>query len=125
MVLTRSTDAASWNKVFRFVEMAGLSHCPAGSPEADTCGPMWSAMQQQFATKGPACGPEAVPDVPPDATPTPGQNGGCCETGSGPAGLLWFVLIGGWLGRKHSGRAARRPPAGNADRSRPMYEPIA
>lgn len=69
-----------------------------------------SAMQQQFATKGPACGPEAVPDVPPDAAPTPGQNGGCCGTGSGPVGLLWFVLIGGWLGRKRSGRARRPAP---------------
>jgi len=105
MALTKTADVASWTKVFRFVEMAGPLHCPAGSGEADICGPMWGAMAQQFATTGPRCGPEAVPDGPPDApTTTPPGNGGCCDSGSGSAGLLWFLFVGAWIGRKRERR---------------------
>lgn len=101
MALTKSADAGSWSKVFRFVEMAGVLECPAGSAETETCGPMWSVMAEQFGTSGPKCGPEAVPDAPPDAGATKPPSGvGCCDGGAGSAGGVWFVVIGAWTMRR-------------------------
>lgn len=103
--IARSTDATSWDKVFRFVEMAGPLECPAGTAETDTCGPMWPVMQSQFATTGPACGAEShdtTPDAPVTATPT---NPGCCDAGASPIGLVWSIAIGGLILRRRRGRS--------------------
>jgi hypothetical protein len=69
--VARSSDGASWNKVFRFVELAGPLDCPAGSAEHDVCGGQWPALQQQFGSTGPIA----------DVTP-PRKSGGCCDAGA-------------------------------------------
>ncbi|MCX5744911.1 MAG: hypothetical protein NT062_20675 [Proteobacteria bacterium] len=92
--IVRSTDAAHWTKVTRFVEIAGPLECPAGTPGADVCAPLWSGsggLQEQFGTTGPACnGTPVVPDV----TPVKKPAGGCCDAGDvGSSGSL-AALVG-------------------------------
>jgi hypothetical protein len=69
--VARSSDGTSWNKVFRFVELAGPLDCPAGSAEHDVCGGQWPALQQQFGANGPIA----------DVTPPP-RRSGCCDAGA-------------------------------------------
>jgi hypothetical protein len=87
--VARSADGAAWDKVFRFVELAGPLECPAGTAQRETCGALWPAVQQQFGTTGPqSCGREPGPDqTPPPATPA-----GCCEAGGGSLGAI--ALLG-------------------------------
>lgn len=86
----RSTDGASWDKVFRFVELEGPVQCPAGTPQADTCSAMWPALQQQFGTTGPTCG--LTPDAPAaDATQAP--SGGCCDSRRDGSGAIWISIL--------------------------------
>jgi hypothetical protein len=47
----RSTDAATWSKVFRFVELDGPLQCPAGSAEQDMCAPLWPGLRDQFVRR--------------------------------------------------------------------------
>jgi hypothetical protein len=83
--VAKSGDAATWNKVFRFVELAGPVECPAGTPQAEMCGSLWPSVQEQFGTTGPACGaPEPMPDV----TPPRPSGGGCCGVSNGSLGSL-------------------------------------
>ncbi|HEY6175354.1 MAG TPA: hypothetical protein VIX73_12945, partial [Kofleriaceae bacterium] len=90
--VARTTDGTSWSKLFRFVELAGPLDCPAGTGEHDTCGEMWPALQQQFATTGPtACGLDSPPAD--DAPPLSKKSGGCCETGTAPGALGGFALL--------------------------------
>ncbi len=98
--VTTSTDAATWDKVFRFVELAGPIACPAGTTSATLCDPLWPALRDQFGATGPTCG--AVPDgATPDAVDPikPLDSGGCCDTSSGaPYGaalLAGLALIAG------------------------------
>ncbi len=99
--LAHSTDGATWQKEFRFVEIAGALDCPAGTPGKDTCEPLWTGaggLQQQFATTGPQCtgsGSAIVADV----VPPPKSSGGCCDAGTAAAatsiplvGLVVFAL---------------------------------
>lgn len=92
--VARSSDGgATWDKVWRFVELAGPLDCPAGTPTASECGPMWPTLQQQFGAKGPACGVvDGATDAPDGKKP---GSGGCCETGApGASALLGgFVLL--------------------------------
>lgn len=74
--ISKSADGLAWDKVFRFVELAGPLACPTGTPQQDLCGAQWPTVQQQFGTTGPACN-----DAAPDATP-PRKSGGCCDAGS-------------------------------------------
>ena len=106
--VAKSSDAATWDKAFRFVELAGPLECAAGTTVATECDPMWSALQAQFGATGPAC------LAPPDATPPP-KKAGCCDAGEGELGA--FALVG-WLAlvfrrRRASSdtRASRRAPA--------------
>lgn len=95
MAVARSSDAASWQKVFRFVELAGPLECPTGTAETDTCAPLWPSLQEQFGTSGPKCGPEVQPDA--AVPPSTKKAGGCCDAGSGnPIAtilLAFFALI--------------------------------
>jgi hypothetical protein len=85
--VAKSADAATWNKVFRFVELAGPLECPAGTPQADTCGGLWPAVQEQFGTTGPTCGaPEPAPEPAPDVTQPRPSGGGCCGASNGSLG---------------------------------------
>lgn len=103
--IARSTDATSWDKVFRFVEMAGPLECPAGTAETDTCGPMWPVMQTQFATTGPACGAESHDTTPDAPGGPPPANTGCCDAGGSPVALIWPIVVGGLLLRRRRTRS--------------------
>ncbi len=93
----QSADGAAWDKVFRFVEMAGPVECPAGTPQADTCAPMWPVFEEQFGTKGPTCGANVV-DAPPEVKP---DDGGCCDAAGGAGGSSFLgLLVGASLYRR-------------------------
>jgi len=102
--VARSTDgAASFAKVWRFVELAGPLDCPAGTAEYDTCNQeMWDNVKAQFASTGPTCGANVVPDGA-NGDPAPKKGGGCCDAGAGgPVGLLWAFVVGGLLLRRRA-----------------------
>ena len=99
--VVRSRDAAAtFSKVWRFVEMAGPLQCPAGTPEEDTCNQaMWESVKTQFGATGPTCGANVPPDGTQDGT-APRKPSGCCDTTGSPLGLLWAYVIAWWLGRR-------------------------
>ena len=106
MALGRAQNPLAFQKLFRFVDLAGPVDCPAGTTEADMCAPMWPALKQQFGATGPGtCG--AQPDLPVIdlPTPPPPKDGGCCDAGaSGPASFA----VGGLAGLLLFGRRRRR-----------------
>lgn len=110
--VVRSQDAAAtFSKVWRFVEMAGPLPCTAGTPEEDTCNQaMWQNVKAQFGATGPTCGANAVPDGVQDGTMTP-KSSGCCDSGGGPLGLVWACAVAGWLGRRRHASAPERGPS--------------
>ncbi|MBP9088720.1 MAG: exo-alpha-sialidase [Kofleriaceae bacterium] len=105
LALGRSSDGEQWQKIFRFVELAGPVACPAGTPQYDTCESlMWPSLREQFGVTGPKCGGDGVLDgVPPDAPDGGGtpRSKGCCETGStAPQTWLLAALTVGLLLRR-------------------------
>ncbi|HEY1556454.1 MAG TPA: sialidase family protein [Kofleriaceae bacterium] len=105
MSIARSTDnATTWQKVWRFVDLAGPLACPSGTPEQDVCNlQQWSILQQQFGACGPSCGSAAVSCAVVDAgpPPPPKKKTGCCDTGGGgPLGLVWAGALALFLGRR-------------------------
>jgi hypothetical protein len=101
--LARSSDGTTWDKVFRFVELAGPVACPAGTPQHDTCAAQWPAVQRQFGSIAPtACPAQPIADPPPSPPQIRNKTGGCCEAGGGSPGelgatgtlvaLCWAVL---------------------------------
>ncbi len=77
--LAKSVDGETWDKVFRFVELAGPLECDAGTGQHDVCEPQWPTLQQQFGSTGP-------PPCPPP------KKAGCCDAGAAAPGEL--VAIG-------------------------------
>lgn len=106
MAVGRAQNPLAFQKLFRFVDLAGPVECPAGTPEADMCAPMWPSLKQQFGATGPGtCG--AQPDLPMIdlPTPPPPKGGGCCDAGgSGPASFAIGAVAGALL----LGRRRRR-----------------
>lgn len=105
--LGRSSDGESWSKVFRFVEMAGPLHCPAGTAQHDVCEvEQWPAIARQFAVTGVSCEGPVVDGAPPDARADDGGGGGgCCQGSGGTAGpVLVALLAGGGLRRRRARR---------------------
>jgi hypothetical protein len=93
--LGRSPDGDAWQKVFRFVNLAGPLACPAGTVEQDTCAAqLWPMLKDQFAATGPSCGVTPA-DASVDAPTKPKAGGGCCDGGGGgaTAGGLALVLL--------------------------------
>lgn len=91
--VARSRSATSWDKQFRFVELAGPVSCPGGTAETDVCAGMWPALQKQFDATGPTTcgGPVLADDTPPQPRPS---GSGCCESGTTPGSLgLLAALI--------------------------------
>ena len=87
--VARTTDGAQWQKVFRFVELAGPLQCPAGTTVGDLCEPMWPSLKELFGATGPGMCP-AAPDGPPPKKPS---GGGCCDAGdSSPSGFLVLIV---------------------------------
>jgi uncharacterized protein (TIGR03382 family) len=101
MAVTTSPDAASWQKVWRFVELHGALSCPAGTLEHDRCdAQLWAGIQNQFGTTGPTCGVDASDGA--QDGPPPAKGGGCCDSGGGgPISLIWASAIALWLSRRH------------------------
>jgi hypothetical protein len=108
MAVGRSDDASQWQKVFRFIELAGPVSCPAGTIGRDVCDKqLWPGLREQFGATGPTCG--ATPDLPVD----PPRSGGCCDTGGGsPAGFGLLALWTAWM----IGRPPRRRGVGGVAR---------
>ncbi len=98
--VARSSDGVTWDKLFRFVELAGPLECPAGTGQYNTCVGQWPALQQQFGTTGPTCNASPMPDV----TAPPRKSGGCCQATRSPGDLaaiaLLTLLCGGALRRR-------------------------
>jgi len=87
--LGRSTDGASWSKVFRFVEMVGPLGCPAGTLQHDQCEAVeWPAIREMFGVPAPL---DAGIDAPPGPRP---PEDGCCDASSGvvPAGAVALAV---------------------------------
>ena len=108
--VARSTDGLRWDKVFRFVELAGPLECPAGTPQRELCAGQWPTLQQQFATTGPTC------NALPDDTPVTPPRGGCCDArGREPVGALALAGVClAWLRRR------RQPASSSASASRQL-----
>ncbi|HEY4239825.1 MAG TPA: sialidase family protein [Kofleriaceae bacterium] len=89
--IARTPDEQTWTESFRFVELAGPLDCPATSPAAQMCNPMWPALQAQFGSTGPtnpSCAAPA-PDGPSvdAAGPKKSSGSGCCSVSNlGAAG---------------------------------------
>lgn len=101
MAVGRATNPLAFEKLFRFVELAGPLACPAGTPAALECDPQWPALSQQFGVTGPPATCGGVTDgLPVDGPPTPTKPGGCCEASDATPPWL-AVLVGvGWLRRR-------------------------
>jgi hypothetical protein len=92
MAVASSTDVgASWQKVWRFVNIYGPLACPAGTPEHDKCVDQWQVLQMQFGASGPICGDNEWPKE----APQPSKTGGCCEAGThAPSALALLTVLG-------------------------------
>ncbi|MDB4952871.1 MAG: hypothetical protein JWO36_440 [Myxococcales bacterium] len=93
--VARSADGgASWQKVWRFVELAGPMQCPAGTPEYDMCDQaQWANLRAQFGATGPSCG--IAPDPPADAAapPVASKKSGCCDASDGAPTMVVLTLV--------------------------------
>ena len=93
MAVASSTDAMTWKKVWRFVNIAGALDCPAGTAQHDVCEVQyWPMMETNLAPSGPVCGSLAKPA--PDAGDSkPPSGGGCCQTGGEPVPVFSLVVV--------------------------------
>jgi hypothetical protein len=117
--VAKSADGgATWDKVWRFVEMAGAVKCPEGTVEHDVCDvALWDCstcmtdLKRQFGAKGPTCG------LAPDITPPPKK--GCCDGSGAEGSLMWLAISAWWLGRRARPRStssrAPAPPVRSAE----------
>ncbi|MBX3162032.1 MAG: hypothetical protein KF773_39080 [Deltaproteobacteria bacterium] len=109
MAVTRAPETSGWQRVFRFVELAGPLSCPAGTTAADKCDPQWPALRDQFAATGPStCNGPIATDAPVAEEP-PKDRGGCCDANTDPrAGLVLGGLVAALVmsRRRRSGSAA-------------------
>jgi hypothetical protein len=107
--VARSRDGgATWEKVWRFVELAGPLACPPGTPEHDVCElGQWDTLRRQFGATGPVCGDHVVDGA---VEPPPPKNGGCCGAGGGSPlpGAALVVIAGAWARRRRAHSAARQ-----------------
>jgi hypothetical protein len=95
MAVSKSTDGgATWQKVWRFVELYGPLACPDGTPEHDSCDlGQWPTLQAQFGATGPTCGAYANGDGPPAGDPPPKKKTSGCNVGAGAGvGMLCALL---------------------------------
>jgi hypothetical protein len=92
MAIGRANDPLKWQKLFRFVDLAGPLQCAAGTTTHTLCEPEWPALASQFGVTGPpeVCG--ASVDAPPAADSTPVKTGGCCDAGANGSGS---IVLGG------------------------------
>jgi hypothetical protein len=104
MAVAKSADAGqTWQKVWRFVELAGPLACPDGTAEHDMCDlGLWQGVKDQFGATGPTCGANAGDPVPGGEPPPKKKPGGCCDAGEGaPVSALWAFALGLFVLRRH------------------------
>ncbi len=118
MAVGRAQNPLAWQKLFRFVDLAGPAQCAAGTTTEQQCTPMWPALKAQFGATGPGtCGAiadlEAV-DLP---TPPPPKAGGCCDAGEGTPGsiLALSALAGAVVLRRRRRCSAASPTTPTSD----------
>lgn len=88
-----STDARTWSKVFRFVELAGPLECPAGTTQHDSCASkLWPSVREQFGATGPTCGIMPDETLPGPVAPPP-DRAGCCDAGASTPGELGALAM--------------------------------
>lgn len=97
--LGQSSDASSWDKVYRFAEIVGPLECDPGTVQADTCAGLWPDLAAVLGVPGFAidAGPGgAAVDA---GVEGPGEKGclGCNSSGSAAVFLLFPVL---WTRRR-------------------------
>jgi hypothetical protein len=101
-VAKSSDGGGNWEKVWRFVEIAGAVQCADGTVQHDTCEVgLWDCpacstdLKRQFGAKGPSCGAQgADPPVPP-------KREGCCDAGAGAqTSAIWLLVAVWWLRRR-------------------------
>ncbi len=103
-------DGATWEKVWRFVDMAGAVECPVGSVQHDTCDvALWDCpmcgtdLKRQFGAVGPTCGVDPPPKKP--------AGGGCFDASAGTtlaSALVVLVVLGTLLTSEAMRRRRRR-----------------
>ncbi len=107
--VARSADGgATWDKVWRFSEIAGALQCAEGTVQHDTCDvSLWDCpecmtdLKRQLGAKGPMCGATGDPPV----TTPPKKPGGCCDAGAGgPLTATWAFVVGVLLLRRRRRR---------------------
>jgi len=111
--LGRSTDAASWQKVFRFSEIASAYSCPAETVQFALCeAKRFPSLCEMFQCAG-GDPSDAGPSAPDAATPIDDEGGGtgCCGASvdpTGPAALAAVVvlLLALMLRRRRGGRTS-------------------
>lgn len=85
MAAGRTSGDMSWQKIFRFVELAGPVECPAGTAQHDVCDQqLWPGLKEQFGATGPTCG--AIPDAPAEQPAATASDGCCDASGRAPFG---------------------------------------
>ena len=114
MAVGKASSPLAWQKLFRFVELAGPLECAAGTTSATECDPMWPSLAQQFGVTGPPAVCGGATDAPPatDGPPPPKKHGGCCaagsDAGSGAVLALGVLALLRRARRASSGSAAPR-----------------
>ena len=98
-----SLDGNVWNKLWRFVEIAGPIACPADSGNS-ACDREWTQLEIDLGVTGPTCGPHASSDAGIDIPPPPPPPGCCSVNGGGSLGLVWAVAIAWRLRRRRRRR---------------------
>jgi len=94
MAVGRATSPLGWQKLFRFVELAGTLECPAGTTTQLECDPQWPALAQQFGVSGPPAVCGGAIDLPPavDGPPLKTDPGGCCSAGTSATSSIISAL---------------------------------
>ncbi len=85
MAVASSTDARSWNKVFRFSEAAGPVDCAVGTLQCDTCQLLlWCGLREQLGIEAdPTTCALDGPDGSTCGGPLPQEASGCCGVATG------------------------------------------
>jgi MYXO-CTERM domain-containing protein len=93
--IMKTSDLTTWSGVLRYQDIQGPVSCAAGTPQYDTCTPMWPGLCAQLAITSPLCTPgvDGAPDgAPVDGAPDAGSGmhvrppPGPCGCGSGSGG---------------------------------------
>jgi hypothetical protein len=104
--IMKTTDFTAWTKVLRYQDLTEAVSCPAGTPQHDSCAPMWCAVCAQLGCTPPASYACPVPGD--DAAPPPAKKSGCCDTGAGAGGPLALALSVASLVLRPRRRLARK-----------------